>query len=82
MMLRTTTTLYVNKGQIGVNCGEYLISIWICANVVTNQINLCPLKMAIPKTGALLRLLAEMEREKLSLLMRKRRVAERQGWLH
>ena len=31
---------------------------------------------------ALLRLLAEWEREELELIMRERREAERQGWLH
>jgi hypothetical protein len=39
-------------------------------------------KMTTAEVEALLRLLAEMEREELVLLMRERREAEREGRLH
>jgi len=38
--------------------------------------------MTLEEEQALLRLLADMEREELELIMRERREAERQGWLH
>jgi len=39
-------------------------------------------RMTLEEEQALLRLLADMEREELELIMRERREAERQGWLH
>jgi hypothetical protein len=39
-------------------------------------------KMTLKEVQALLRLLADMEREEMELIMRERREAERKGWLH
>jgi hypothetical protein len=39
-------------------------------------------KMTLEEVQALLRLLAEMEREEMELIMRERRVAEREGRLY
>jgi hypothetical protein len=39
-------------------------------------------KMTLEEVQALLRLLAEFEREELELIMRERREAEREGRLH
>jgi hypothetical protein len=38
--------------------------------------------MTTAEVEALLRLLADMEREELELVMQERREGERQGWLH
>jgi len=39
-------------------------------------------KMTTAEVEALLRLLAEWEREEMAVLMQERREAEREGWLH
>ena len=38
--------------------------------------------MTLEEVQALLRLLADMEREEMELIMRERREAEREGWLY
>ena len=38
--------------------------------------------MTLDEVQALLRLLADMERDEMELLMRERMEAEREGWLH
>jgi hypothetical protein len=38
--------------------------------------------MTLEEVQALLRILAEFEREELELMMQERREAEREGWLH